>query len=475
MNRLTVPRAAALSLLFASISLQACSEAEEGPDLGYGPIGQLDSGGFDSGGPGGFDAGNPLPGVTDSGVVSPGAKSGLPCAVQKIVSEKCGACHSDPPVGTFMALTTQAHWQKQGTSDPSKKYFELSKTRINAGQNPMPPITSPALTADEKSTLNAWLDQGAPVSTESCGAVMTPDAGTSGEDIDTTGLECVRFTAHAQGDKNAKFKVGTVVDGYWFFGFKPTWTGTVYGLTVKPIIDNKQVLHHWLLYKEKIADGAVEKTIGEHGSGELIHGWAPGGIAMDFRKSGDVSFELNADTNYGLELHYNSSDPNALDASGAEICFQRAKTKHIAAMSWLGRDQGSVLSYASGICFDAATTWTGTCKPISKEPIHIIFQTPHMHQTGRHMKSVINGPNGTRVMHDKPFDFNYQLTYETKETLMPGETITTTCNFSEPKCAGQSTKQEMCYNFVYAYPKGALVDNMPEGSLMHGENVCLGQ
>ena len=47
MNRLTVPRAAALSLLFASISLQACSEAEEGPDLGYGPIGQLDSGGFE--------------------------------------------------------------------------------------------------------------------------------------------------------------------------------------------------------------------------------------------------------------------------------------------------------------------------------------------------------------------------------------------------------------------------------------------
>jgi dihydroorotase-like cyclic amidohydrolase len=74
-----------------------------------------------------------------------------------------------------------------------------------------------------------------------------------------------------------------------------------------------------------------------------------------------------------------------------------------------------------------------------------------------------------------PFDFAKQVTYETTETLMPGETITTTCTFSEPKCAGQSTSQEMCYLFTYAYPKHALVDNGPEGTFMHGEGVCLGQ
>jgi hypothetical protein len=79
------------------------------------------------------------------------------------------------------------------------------------------------------------------------------------------------------------------------------------------------------------------------------------------------------------------------------------------------------------------------------------------------------------VLHDKAFDFNYQVTYETTEVLMPGESITTTCTFSEPKCAGQSTSQEMCYNFTYAWPAHALVDNGPEGTLMHGKGVCLGQ
>jgi hypothetical protein len=98
-----------------------------------------------------------------------------------------------------------------------------------------------------------------------------------------------------------------------------------------------------------------------------------------------------------------------------------------------------------------------------------------LHQAGRHLKSVINGPNGQRVLHDKPFDFAYQITYEKNEVLMPGESITTTCTFSEPKCAGQSTTQEMCYLFTYAYPKHTLVDNGFEGTFMHGEGACLGQ
>jgi hypothetical protein len=146
-------------------------------------------------------------------------------------------------------------------------------------------------------------------------------------------------------------------------------------------------------------------------------------------------------------------------------------------MSWLGYDHGGTLSYASGICLDPSTNWTGTCKPAAqKEPIHMLFITPHLHQAGRHLKSVIKGTDGKeRMLHDKAFDFNYQLTFETDEVLMPGETITTSCTYSEPKCAGQSTTQEMCYLFTYAYPKHALADNGPEGTFMHGEGVCLGQ
>jgi hypothetical protein len=63
----------------------------------------------------------------------------------------------------------------------------------------------------------------------------------------------------------------------------------------------------------------------------------------------------------------------------------------------------------------AALTWgllltscesRDTCKHTSREPIHVLYVTPHMHLAGKHMKSVIADSAGqSRVLHDKVFDF----------------------------------------------------------------------
>lgn len=421
----------------------------------------------DSGTAGSKDSSSPAP-AKDGGMQTSSDK-GLPCDVQAIVAERCGACHGESTAASApMSLTTPAHFQEPGPSDDSKKVHELVKTRINATTKPMPPTGK--LSADELATLNAWLDDGAPGSEDKCESSGDPP---DPNDIDTSELECVKLLAHAQGDKNAKFKVGAVADAYWKFGFRAPWQGLVYGRLVKPVIDNAKVLHHWLLYRDSTQDGAIVATIGQ-GSGELVAGWAPGGTPLDFRPYGDVSFELPSE-NYAVEFHYNSDDPNAMDASGVELCFQKEPTENIASLSWLGYDHGGAISYATGICAPA-DEWVGTCRPrAQEEPIHILFVTPHMHQSGTHMKAVINGASGTRTLHDEAFDFEYQVSYEKNVMLMPGETITTTCNFSKPQCAGQSTSQEMCFLFTYAYPKLTLVDNGAEGRLMHGEGVCLGQ
>jgi Copper type II ascorbate-dependent monooxygenase, C-terminal domain len=419
-------------------------------------------------GGGGREGGGAVPGGAGGG-------ANLPCNVAEIVSAKCGSCHGATPVSAPMSLVTSAQWQAAGITDKTKKIFDIAKVRINAAGNAaMPPPSIGMLTAAEKTTLNDWLTAGAPGSAQTCNTTPAGMGGGNGEDIDVTGLECVKFLAHARGSKTGKYPVGTAVDLYLNFGFQAPWSGTVYGQVVRPVIDNASALHHWLLYREPVADGSIQETIGQHGGGELIHGWAPGGSSLDFRKFGDVSFEMPG-TTYAVEFHYNSSKPDAQDASGVEVCYKKQKTANLASLSWLGYDQGGTISYASGLCFEPSTSWTGTCKPTAREPIHLMFMVPHLHQSGRHLKAVINGPNGSRVLHDKPFDFAYQMAYETKEVLMPGESITTTCTFSAPNCAGQSTSQEMCYLFTYAYPKLALADQGPEGTFMHGEGVCLGQ
>lgn len=415
-----------------------------------------------------------------------GAGRGLPCQVEEIVHRRCTSCHSDPPVGTYMPLLTHAHFHEPSTTDPERAYWELAAERIVAADNPMPPVTAEPLTDDERSALSAWFEQGAPLSAEDCGdapATMGHDTDDPA-DIDTTGLQCHRFLAHAPGDKQSKFQLGVAVDAYYNMVFQAPWQSQVYGLVVKPVIDNATVLHHWLLYYEPGAgvDGDVGASSGQHSGGELVHGWAPGGAALDFRRYGDVGFELQPGM-YLMEFHYNSDDPAAEDASGVEVCFQTEVPENVAGLHWLGLDwgpesyiTGALLGTAtSGACLEPRDEWVGVCDPVSEEPIHLMFVVPHMHEAGVRMTGVINGPNGSRVLHDAPFDFSAQVAYEVNEILMPGETITTTCQFSEPKCSGQATGAEMCYLYTYGYPKGALVDNMPWGALAHGEGTCLGQ
>jgi hypothetical protein len=81
----------------------------------------------------------------------------------------------------------------------------------------------------------------------------------------------------------------------------------------------------------------------------------------------------------------------------------------------------------------------------------------------------------TEMMYDGDFDFNAQTIHDSKASLMPGDRVSTTCTFlnttDNPVGFGQSTTQEMCYNFVYAWPAHAL-DN-PGAELGGATNTCL--
>lgn len=403
----------------------------------------------------------------------------VPCDVGKLLTKHCGSCHGAMPAGGApMSLITTSDFQAMLASGKTAR--DSVKSRINETdtKKKMPPAGNTALTTDELAALNAWLDKGAQSAGEgdACSSA-SPSASPDSDEvvdlpadtgpIDTTGLTCYKLTAH-NGDFKTPYAVGAAVDSYVNFTFAAPWKTTVYGVVLRPVIDNTKAIHHWLLFEDDVPgtpSGAVAGT-GAHPSGQLLHGWAPGGDPLNFRSAPDeVGLELPA-TTYTVEYHYNSSDPFAVDASGVEICVQEKKPANIAALSWLGNDNLLVPS----------TTWTGVCAPISQEPIHIVGVSPHMHLTGTHMKGTITRANGKKVtLHDEDFDFNYQRSYRKNAVLMPGDTITTECTYSQPMSFGESTQSEMCYLFTMAYPKGALASPDIWGTFAHGGSSCLGQ
>jgi hypothetical protein len=477
MKILMIPSAYAL----VALGVLACA-AETGANKG--PVGM---GGAGAGGVGG---GAPVAGMNASPVSMGAVGAQMPCAVSTVVQAKCAGCHAATPLfGSRMPLLNQADFHRPLVSDPTRKVYERALELISATQGlRMPPPPSAALAQPDLDVMLAWFSNGARVSTEVCAGAgvggvggaagmmageggLGPVGGLGGEGgVGGVGgtapvegdVTCYNFLANA-GNGEGKYAVGTANDAYHNFFFQAPWTTTAYARSFKTLTDNAEVVHHWLMFKEggpALNAGTNGVSGGVHPGGELVHGWAPGGEDLIF--PADVGFEMPA-VGYTLELHYNSSNPVAEDASGLEICVTTTPPANIASLSWLGTD-------ALG-----GTTASGTCVPFGGERIKILGGTPHMHVKGRHMKVEINRLGGLKeIIHDEVFDFNFQTAYPFDFWLEPGESITTTCTYSAPAQFGEGTNDEMCYFFTLAYPRLALRDNLPFGALAHGVNACIG-
>ena len=405
----------------------------------------------------------------------------LPCGVETIVQKHCAGCHGvSPKYGAPTSLTTVDDWKAPAVTDPADTMYHIARERINyefvqnsgmelqhAAFGPMPPAPNPMLSPAERTVINNWIDTGltgrdADAVCEEEEPVLSPGgAPFTCDDIGGTEIE---FTAHADRQRNVPFKVGRATDAYFNFTFRAPWTKTVYGKIIKPIIDNDEALHHWLFFKnDSSADGdlRVEESSGAHLQGELVNGWAPGGDSHYY--SPDVGRALEPGW-YNLEIHYNSEDPDAYDMSGVSVCYVEDEPEHVAELIWTGSDNFLI----------PRRTWTGECEPRGPFPIHILSVTPHLHTFGRHAKAVINRADGTKeILHDKPFNFDSQVTYNFDEDVLlwEGDTITTTCEYSEPTTFGKGTYDEMCYLYLTAWPVGALRN--PGLGFIHGPNSCM--
>jgi hypothetical protein len=104
-----------------------------------------------------------------------------------------------------------------------------------------------------------------------------------------------------------------------------------------------------------------------------------------------------------------------------------------------------------------------------------------MHEIGTHMYSEILREDGAVIpVFDRPFVFNQQASYEMlpRVVLEAGDKIRSECTYfndtTQKVLAGPSVKQEICEQYVFAYPAGAL-DNPGMVSLLGATNTCWGE
>jgi hypothetical protein len=433
----------------------------------------------------------------------------LPCDVAKVLHDKCWTCHGDKLDYTApMHLTTWEATQAPTKSDPATPIYKRLKERIHDAANPMPPPAWPTRpTPDEIAVLDRWVDAGGPRGDGSSAACQPPvqpmgaggggnvggsgagarpgagggtgvggrvnEGGTAGvgggivlppgdgglvDNVDVPvkpdPSECTMIPVHARANASgAPFSVPTG-EQYYCFSFKLPFNGPTQALSFAPHEDNHGIVHHWLLYKmgSPQVDGFESPCIGFHADGALLAGWTLGSGEWNMPK--DVGMNLGGG-DFILEVHYNNTGAPVPDTSGVDICSTTKLRPKSAGIFWLGTPAIALAPATSGIDIKSS------CKPTLASDFHVLRSWPHMHKLGVRMRADVQHPGGTVTpLFDHPFDFNAQVQLDTPYILKAGDAITTTCTYNNTTTGavtfGESTSQEMCFNFTVGYPDTAV-------------------
>lgn len=388
----------------------------------------------------------------------------LPCDIARVLETSCQGCHAAEPKNVApMALVTHEDLIAPAVSDPSIAVYQMLARRIHAQDQAMPPSSSRRLTADELAALDGFVAAGAPSGSSDCAeanavtsAAAPVVAEPSPEDID----RCYRLEVHDQpvaGD-TTPYRVESG-EFYSCFYFDVPWPAGSQALRVGSL--EGPLTHHWMLYDvtEPYEDGQITREVpncglelrailGVHTLHDQPAQQMPAGVGLALPPPGSGHGLL-------LEVHYFNSGEPTTDASGAEVCTARTPQPHVADLSELG---ANVFALPPGQRYDLPTS----CMPSFNGEIHVFRSFPHMHARGVGLDTRIDHADGSsNVLLDVPFDFNDQRVYETPAVIRAGDNLITTCHYVNDTdhviWSGFGTGDEMCINFVYAWPAGALV------------------
>jgi hypothetical protein len=385
----------------------------------------------------------------DAGAPKVETANGLPCDVDAVLKTNCQTCHaSEPKFGASVPLVTHADLMKAGPGASSnKKVYELVKERIGDDARPMPPSPKPRLDAASKSVIDAWITSGAKSSKETC-TTNAPEDGVKK-------LSCKPDTL-LKASKPFTMQPNTPLDQYVCFGVDINLQKKRHVTALAPIVDNKQIVHHILLFQTDKAEKNEPFPCGAFGSAawKLVAGWAPGGNNLELPPEAGFPEEVGT-THWVLQIHYNNATAKTgTDQSGYELCTTEE----------LRPNDAGVLAFGStNFNIPPRSNHTISCDyrlDARFSNVRMFNASPHMHELGAAMSTErVPGGKGTSEMlfEQKDFSFEAQANFPISKSVAPNDVLRTKCswkNTTDKRVGfGEGTGDEMCFNFFGYYPK----------------------
>lgn len=375
--------------------------------------------------------------------------------VAGIIQKNCEGCHRPGQIGPF----------------PLTNYKEVSTfaTEIKrvVSERRMPPWSAVPghgkfqnerrLSAQEISTITAWVDAGAPL-----GDKKDLPAPIAWKDDWAFGKPDLILKPDASYDLGADG-----IDEYRCFVIPSGLADTNYisAMEVRP--GNRKVVHHVRVFADTTGKAremdAADPKAGFDCSLNMaapfkrvgLGGWAPGMVPE--KHPADIGTVFPGKADVVMEVHYHRNGKKESDQSTLGIWLLKTPPKHISK---------SLLAVNIGIRIPpGAERHLEKARLIVPKDIIASSVLPHMHLLGNEMRVTATFPDGREqdLVWSKPYDFNWQISYRFQEPLrLPRGTridVTAYYNNSEsnPKNPskplkevrfGEGTAEEMLVAFI---------------------------
>ncbi len=257
------------------------------------------------------------------------------------------------------------------------------------------------LTAEEKTTILTWIENGCP---EGDQADLPPAPSfvkgwRMPEPDKVIAIRDEAFTVPATG----------VVE-YQYFKVDPGFTEDVYVTAAEARPENPSVVHHIIAF-------LVEPGQKDISLGKMLIGYAPGTSPLIFPDG--AAMRVKAGSQILFELHYTPNGSEQKDRSYIGLKFTSVDkvTREVVGLEALNER----LQIPPG-----ADSHVVTAEERFREDVTLLSLTPHMHLRGKAFRYDATYPDGTtETLLDVPkYDFNWQLRYEFSEPkLMPKGTV----------------------------------------------------
>jgi hypothetical protein len=374
--------------------------------------------------------------------------AGLPCDVQEVLAKNCQTCHgSATKSGASAPLVTfdDLHEDRDG-----KKVYELVRDRIHADSGRMPPAGR--LAPSDLKVMDDWFAGGAAKSSASCKSDGPPPATRPFVCPAPGKVSVMKPTTPFTWTDDSKD------DQYVCFGVDEVIAKKRHIVSLGPMIENLDIVHHVLLFQSDEAESAEPHPCAALSSvkWKMITGWAPGG--GNFELPPEAGFPLETgQTHWVLQIHYNNTRhlKNQSDSSGYQICTTDQLRPNDAGVIAFGSKSFTIpprtAKHTITCDYELGSAYAG---------VKMFGATPHMHTRGTSITTErIPGGTGTPelMFGQTPFNFENQSNFPLDDKpVEAGDVMRTTCTWKNPDDTtvkfGENTSDEMCFNFFTYYP-----------------------